>query len=68
MLFRRIVLSALLIGVLSILGTFLVLQKGVLQRQEANQDPAMVVLDRNAFDLSQFAGGVQYLRYGLSQG
>ncbi len=39
-------------------GTFLVLQNGVVQRREANQrDPAMVVFDRYAFDLSQFAGG-----------
>lgn len=48
-------------------GTFLVLQKGVLQRQEANQDPAMVVFDRNAFDLSQFAGGVQSVKYSIRE-
>lgn len=48
-------------------GTFLVLQKGVLQRQEANQDPAIVVFDRNAFDLSQFAGGVQSVKYSIRE-
>jgi len=38
-------------------GTFLILQKGMVQRFEAKQrDPAMVVFDRYAFDLSQFAG------------
>src|SRR5690606_22860754 len=39
-------------------GTFLVLQDGIVQRQETRKpDPAMVVFDRYAFDLSQFAGG-----------
>jgi lipopolysaccharide export system permease protein len=38
-------------------GTFLVLQNGMVQRFEAKQrDPTMVVFDRYAFDLSQFAG------------
>jgi lipopolysaccharide export system permease protein len=49
-------------------GTFLVLQKGVLQRQEAGQqDPAMVLFERNAFDLSQFAGGVQSVKYSIRE-
>lgn len=49
-------------------GTFLVLQKGVLQRQEANQhDPAIVVFDRNAFDLSQFASGPQAVKYSIRE-
>ena len=49
-------------------GTFLVLQKGVMQRQEAgNHDPAMVVFDRYAFDLSQFAGGAQAVKYSIRE-
>ena len=49
-------------------GTFLVLQKGVVQRQVANQrDPAMVVFDRYAFDLSQFAAGAQAVQYSLRE-
>jgi lipopolysaccharide export system permease protein len=49
-------------------GTFLVLQKGVVQRREAGQrDPAMVVFDRYAFDLSQFAGGPQAVRYSIRE-
>ncbi len=49
-------------------GTFLVLQKGVLQRQQPNQrDPAMVVFDRNAFDLSQFARGPQAVTYSVRE-
>ena len=49
-------------------GTFLVLQKGIVQRREANQhDPAMVVFDRYAFDLSQFAGGPQAVQYSIRE-
>lgn len=40
------------------LGTFLVLKNGSVQRQEQNQrDPAFVVFDRYAFDLSRLAAG-----------
>lgn len=49
-------------------GTFLVLQKGIVQRHEATQrDPAMVVFDRYAFDLSQFAGGQQAVKYSIRE-
>jgi lipopolysaccharide export system permease protein len=49
-------------------GTFLILQKGVVQRHAANQrDPAMVVFDRYAFDLSQFAGGAQSVKYSIRE-
>ncbi len=49
-------------------GTFLILQTGVLQRQQANdRDPAMVKFDRNAFDLSQFAGGPQAVKYSIRE-
>jgi len=49
-------------------GTFLVLQKGVVQRHEVGQrDPAMVVFERYAFDLSQFAGGPQAVKYSIRE-
>jgi lipopolysaccharide export system permease protein len=49
-------------------GTYLVLQKGVVQRHEVGpHDPAMVVFDRYAFDLSQFAGGVQAVKYSIRE-
>lgn len=49
-------------------GTYLVLQKGVVQRQEPSQrDPAMVVFDRYAFDLSQFASGAQSAKYSIRE-
>jgi lipopolysaccharide export system permease protein len=49
-------------------GTFLILQTGILQRQQATErDPAMVVFDRNAFDLSQFAGGAQAVKYSIRE-
>ncbi len=49
-------------------GTFLILQKGVVQRRAPNQrDPAMVVFDRYAFDLSQFAGGAQAVKYSIRE-
>ncbi len=49
-------------------GTFLVLQSGMMQRQEVGKrDPAMVVFDRYAFDLSQFAGGAQAVKYSIRE-
>ena len=49
-------------------GTFLVLQKGTVQRHEAaRRDPAMVTFDRYAFDLSQFAGGPQAIKYSVRE-
>jgi lipopolysaccharide export system permease protein len=49
-------------------GTFLILQKGVVQRHAADQrDPAMVVFDRYAFDLSQFSGGPQAVKYSIRE-
>jgi lipopolysaccharide export system permease protein len=49
-------------------GTFLILQNGVLQRQQANdRDPAMVKFDRNAFDLSQFSSGPQAVKYSIRE-
>ena len=49
-------------------GTFLVLQKGMVQRYQANQrDPNMVAFDRYAFDLSQFAGGPQAVTYSIRE-
>ena len=49
-------------------GTFLILQKGRVQRQQANErDPAIVAFDRYAFDLSQFAGGPQAVKYSIRE-
>jgi lipopolysaccharide export system permease protein len=49
-------------------GTFLVLQNGTVQRHEAGQrDPAVVAFDRYAFDLSQFAGGNQAIKYSIRE-
>ena len=49
-------------------GTFLILQKGIVQHHAANErDPAMVVFDRYAFDLSQFAGGAQAVKYSIRE-
>jgi lipopolysaccharide export system permease protein len=49
-------------------GTFLVLQNGVVQRQQVNKkDPAMVVFDRYAFDLSQFSAGPQAVKYSIRE-
>jgi lipopolysaccharide export system permease protein len=49
-------------------GTFLVLQKGIVQRYETGQrDPAMVAFDRYAFDLSQFTGGAQAVKYSIRE-
>lgn len=49
-------------------GTFLILQQGVVQRREVNRrDPAMVVFDRYAFDLSQFSGGGSAVKYSIRE-
>jgi lipopolysaccharide export system permease protein len=49
-------------------GTFLVLQKGMVQRKQASErDPAIVAFDRYAFDLSQFAGGPQAITYSIRE-
>jgi lipopolysaccharide export system permease protein len=49
-------------------GTFLILQKGIVQRHAVDQrDPAMVVFDRYAFDLSQFAAGPQAVKYSIRE-
>ena len=49
-------------------GTFLILQKGIVQRHELKErDPAMVAFDRYAFDLSQFAGGQQTVKYSIRE-
>ena len=49
-------------------GTFLILQKGIVQRHGVDQrDPAMVVFDRYAFDLSQFAAGPQAVKYSIRE-
>jgi lipopolysaccharide export system permease protein len=49
-------------------ASFLVLQNGVVQRQEANErDPTMVRFDRYAFDLSQFSGGSQEIKYSIRE-
>src|ERR1035437_10013674 len=47
-------------------GTFLILQNGMVQRFDAEErDPKMVVFDRYAFDLSQFAGGARAVKYSI---
>ena len=39
-----------------------------MQRHDAKQrDPAMVVFDRYAFDLSHFAGGAQAVKYSIRE-
>jgi lipopolysaccharide export system permease protein len=49
-------------------GTFLVLQKGIVQRHELKErDPATVGFERYAFDLSQFAGGAQAVKYSIRE-
>ena len=49
-------------------GTFLILKDGILQRYATDQhDPAMVVFDRNAFDLSQYSGGPQAVQYSIRE-
>jgi len=49
-------------------GTFLILQTGIVQRHELKErDPAMVAFDRYAFDLAQFAGGQQAVKYSIRE-
>jgi lipopolysaccharide export system permease protein len=54
-------------------GTFLVLQRGSVQRHPSTEpDPTIVIFDRYAFDLSQFTssaqgGGAQELNYSPSE-
>src|SRR5476651_66422 len=49
-------------------GTFLVLQSGFVQRHELKErDPALVKFDRYAFDLSQFSGGPQAVKYSIRE-
>jgi lipopolysaccharide export system permease protein len=49
-------------------GTFLVLKTGFVQRHELKErDPAMVAFDRYAFDLSQFSGGSQAVKYSIRE-
>ncbi|HEX3709815.1 MAG TPA: LPS export ABC transporter permease LptF [Pseudolabrys sp.] len=49
-------------------GTFLVLQRGVVQRHAVSErDPAMVRFKRYAFDLSQFASGPQAVKYSIRE-
>ncbi len=49
-------------------GTFLVLEKGSIQRLEAGQhDPRIITFDRYAFDLSKFASGPQNIVYSARE-
>lgn len=49
-------------------GTFLVLDNGSMQRQETGQrDPAIVLFDRNAFDLSRLAAGPQNIKFTVRE-
>ncbi|MBI3705396.1 MAG: LPS export ABC transporter permease LptF [Rhizobiales bacterium] len=49
-------------------GTYLVLQKGIVQRHEIKErDPAIIKFERYAFDLSQFAGGPQSVKYSIRE-
>jgi lipopolysaccharide export system permease protein len=49
-------------------ASFIVLQNGVVQRQEPTErDPTMVRFDRYAFDLSQFSGGAQEIKYSIRE-
>jgi lipopolysaccharide export system permease protein len=49
-------------------GTFLVLEKGSVQRLEAGQrDPRIVTFDRYAFDLSKFTAGPQNVTYNTHE-
>jgi lipopolysaccharide export system permease protein len=49
-------------------GSFLVLEKGSVQRLEAGQrDPRIVTFDRYAFDLSKFGGGSQNVVYNTHE-
>ena len=49
-------------------GSFLVLENGSIQRQEIKQrDPSIVIFDKYAFDLSQFAGSTQTINYSVRE-
>jgi lipopolysaccharide export system permease protein len=49
-------------------GSFLVLDNGTIQRHDLKQrDPNIVMFDRYAFDLSQFAGGPQVITYTVRE-
>jgi lipopolysaccharide export system permease protein len=49
-------------------GNFLILESGSIQRHELKQrDPNIVVFDRYAFDLSQFSGGPQTIKYSVRE-
>ncbi len=49
-------------------GSFLVLEKGSVQRLEAGQrDPRIVTFDRYAFDLSKFTSGPQSVVYNVRE-
>lgn len=49
-------------------GTYLVLQKGLIQRQESGKsEPAIVVFDRYAFDLAQFSSSTQAVKYSIRE-
>jgi lipopolysaccharide export system permease protein len=49
-------------------GSFIVLENGSIQRHEAKQrDPSIVMFERYAFDLSQFAGAPQAITYSVRE-
>jgi len=49
-------------------GSFLILENGSIQRHEVKQrDPNIVIFDRYAFDLSQFSGGPQVIKYSVRE-
>lgn len=49
-------------------GTFLLLETGSMQRRKAgDRDPAIVLFDRYAFDLSQFTGGPPTINYSARE-
>jgi len=49
-------------------GSYLLLEKGSIQRHETKQrDPNIIVFDRYAFDLSQFSGGNQVIKYSVRE-
>ncbi|MDO9413742.1 MAG: LPS export ABC transporter permease LptF [Pseudolabrys sp.] len=49
-------------------GTYLILHKGQIQRQEVGKpEPTIVVFDRYAFDLAQFASGTQAVKYSIRE-
>ncbi len=49
-------------------GSFLVLENGSIQRQDAKQrDPSVVIFDKYAFDLSQFGGAPTTFDYSVRE-